>query len=86
MPARTPSAHARPTGAASPAPRDQRYGWVYLFGAVCPVRETGVGLMLLRANTDVLNLHLAAISQKVSLRAFGVITLDGAGWHQTGGR
>jgi transposase len=29
-----------------PAPRDQRYDWAYLFGAICPERETGVGLVL----------------------------------------
>jgi len=33
-----------------------------------------------------MNLHLAEVSRKVSPDAFGVILLDGAGWHQTGGR
>jgi hypothetical protein len=33
-------------GSRPPAPRDQRYDWAYLFGAICPERETGVGLVL----------------------------------------
>ena len=28
------------------APRDQRYEWAYLFGAVCPARDAGVALVL----------------------------------------
>ena len=53
---------------------------------MCPARETGVGLVLPEANAEAMNLHLAAISQKVSAGAFAVVVLDGAGWHQTGGR
>jgi hypothetical protein len=66
--------------------RDQRYDGAYIFGAVCPARETGVALVLPEANAEAMNLHLAAISQKVSPGAFAVVVLDGAGWHQTGGR
>ena len=28
------------------APRDQRYDWAYLFGAVCPARGVGAALVL----------------------------------------
>jgi len=73
-------------GSRPPALRDQRYDWAYIFGAVCPAREIGVGLVLPEANAEAMNLHLAEVSRKVSPDAFGVILLDGAGWHQTGGR
>ena len=33
-----------------------------------------------------MNLHLSEISQHVASGAHAVIVLDGAGWHQTGGR
>jgi transposase len=33
-----------------------------------------------------MNLHLAEISALVASGAHAVITLDGAGWHQTGGK
>ena len=32
------------------APRDRRYAWAYLFGAVCPERAVGAGLVLPYAN------------------------------------
>lgn len=67
-------------------PRDQRYSWAYLFGAVCPARGIGAGLVLPQANTLAMNLHLAEISTLVTPGAHAVITLDGAGWHKLGGR
>jgi hypothetical protein len=48
------------------APRDQRYDWAYIFGAVCPARDTGAALVLPYANTGAMNLHLAEISLRVS--------------------
>ena len=38
------------------------------------------------ANAEAMNLHLAEIGRQVTPGAHAVITLDGAGWHQTGGR
>ena len=68
------------------APRDQRYDWAYIFGAVCPARGVGVGLILPEVNTEAMNLHLAEISRHVAPGAHAVMLLDGAGWHQQGGR
>lgn len=73
-------------GSRPAAPRDQRYTWAYLFGAVCPARGVGAGLVLPAANTDAMNLHLAEIGATVAPGAHAVLTIDGAGWHQTGGR
>lgn len=42
--------------------------------------------MLPFVNTEAMNLHLAEISALVAPGAHAVITLDGAGWHQTGGK
>jgi len=68
------------------APRDQRYDWAYLFGAVCPGRGVGAALVRPSVSTEAMNLHLAEISTQVAVGAHAVITLDGAGWHQTGGK
>jgi transposase len=38
------------------------------------------------ANTDAMNLHLAEIGATVAPGAHAILTIDGAGWHQTGGR
>lgn len=73
-------------GSRPPAPRDQRYDWAYLFGAVCPARDTGAALVLPNVDAEAMTLHLAEISRRVAPGAHAVVTLDGAGWHQTGGR
>ena len=68
------------------APRDQRYSWAYLFGAVCPERGLGAGLVLPCANTQAMNLHLLEISHHVAPGAHAVLILDGAAWHKPGGK
>jgi DDE superfamily endonuclease len=63
------------------APRDRRYAWAYLFGAVCPERAVGAGLVLPLANTEAMRLHLQEVSRQVTPGAHAVLVLDGAGWH-----
>ena len=63
------------------APRDCRYSWAYLFGAVCPERAVGAGLIMPYADTQAMNSHLAEISAAVAPGAHAILVLDGAGWH-----
>ena len=63
------------------APRDTRYQWAYLFGAVCPARGIAAGLVLPFANTEAMNAHLAEIARSVAPGAHALLVLDGAGWH-----
>src|SRR4051794_29641680 len=67
------------------APRDRRYAWAYLFGAVCPERAIGAALVLPYADTEATGLHLAEIGRQVAPGAHAVVVLDGAGWHAAGG-
>jgi hypothetical protein len=45
-------------------PRDTRYEWAYIFGAVCPERTTGAALVMPYADTAAMNAHLAAIAHR----------------------
>ena len=63
--------------------RDRRFTWAYLFGAICPARGTGAGLVMPTVNIDVMDRHLAEISRCVSAGALALLILDGAGWHQS---
>ena len=77
------------------APRDTRYQWAYIFGAVCPARGVAAGLVLPTVNTEAMSAHLAEISRTIAPGAHGVLRrendppdhflilliLDGAGWH-----
>ena len=70
---------SRPRG-----PRDRRYKWAYIFGAVCPERATSAALVLPKANAEMLSLHLAEIAAQVAPGAHAVLVLDGAGYHIAG--
>jgi hypothetical protein len=66
------------------APRDCRYAWSYIFGAICPARGKGAALVLPFVNADAMQRHLREISRTVKRGAHAVIVLDGAGWHGAG--
>ncbi len=65
-------------------PADQRYKSAYLFGAICPARGTGAAIMMPKANTHAMQLHLNEISRAVAKGAHAVVQMDRAGWHTTG--
>lgn len=67
------------------SPRDTRYEWSYIFGAVCPGRAVAAGLILPYVNTEAMNLHLAEIAKTVAPEAHALLVLDGAGWHSSKG-
>lgn len=64
-------------------PKDQRYANAYLFGAICPARDTGTALVLPRADAIAMQHHLDEISRSVAAGAHAVLALDKAGWHTT---
>ena len=53
---------------------------------MCPDRRTGAALVLPCVNAEAMNAHLAEISSQIAAGAHAVLILDGAGWHQSGGR
>ncbi len=63
--------------------RGHRYGYVYLFGAVCAQRGVGIARVADKANTASMNEHSAAVSAAAAPDAHGVIVLDGAGQHRS---
>ncbi|MBO0905474.1 IS630 family transposase [Jiella sp. MQZ13P-4] len=64
-------------------PRDRRYKWAYIFGAVCPTRATSAALVLPRANAEMLQLHLDEIGRQVAEDAHALLVWDGAGYHKS---
>jgi transposase len=66
--------------------RDNRHDSAHLFGAMCPARGVGAAIVMPVMNTAAMNEHLRVISTKVAPSAHAVLVLDGAGWHQTGGK
>ena len=66
------------------AAKDQRTKSAYIFGAICPGRGVGAGLILPRCNTQAMQWHLDEISSQVAPGAHAVLIVDRAGWHTTG--
>jgi hypothetical protein len=67
------------------APRDRRYAWTYLFGAICPARAIGVGLVQPFADKAAMNRHLEEIGRHICPGAHGALVMDRAGWHTAKG-
>ena len=65
------------------APHDQRTQSAYIFGAICPKKGKGAGLVMPRCDTDAMTAHLAEISAAVEPGAHAVLILDQAGWHMS---
>ena len=63
------------------APHDQRTQSAYIFGAICPERGKGAGLVMPRCDSEAMTAHLAEISTMVAPGAHAVVILDQAGWH-----
>jgi len=66
-------------GAAHPIKGGQRLA----FGALCPKKGKGAGLVLPYCDTGAMNEHLKEIAQAVDPGAYAVLILDQAAWHTT---
>jgi hypothetical protein len=65
--------------------RDLRHQAAYLFGAVCPERDTGVALALPTVGTAAMQAMLDELSQAVAPGAHALVIMDRAGWHVADG-
>lgn len=70
-----------PRGSRPVVPLQNEYDWVYLYGAVNPTTGESCALVLPWANTEMMQLHLDAISRQVGPHRHVVLVLDNAGWH-----
>ncbi len=62
-------------------PRDMRRKAAWIFGAVCPARDTGDALVLLVATTEAMQAFLDELTQAVPADRHAVLLIDRAGWH-----
>jgi transposase len=69
------------TGTRPRAVRDRRFKSAWIFGAVCPARDLGVGLVFPKANTAAMAALLQEMSLHVAPGAHALLIIDQAGWH-----
>ena len=65
------------------APSDLGTASAYIFGAICPKKGKGAGLVMPYCDTAAMNEHLQEISLAVDPAAHAVLIVDKAGWHTT---
>ena len=63
--------------------RQRQFISTYIFGAVCPDRDTGCALILPEVNTGMMQIHLDQISEQIQEDYHGIILMDRASWHTT---
>jgi hypothetical protein len=61
--------------------KDLRHSSAYIFGAVCPERDTGVALALPNVSTEGMNLLLEELASQLPEGTHAAVLIDGAGWH-----
>ena len=61
--------------------KDQRYQSAYIFGAVCPARDTGAALVITHVSVAAMNLLLEEVATQLPPGTHAVMLIDNAGWH-----
>lgn len=62
-------------------PRQQQFISAYIFGAVCPRKDKGAAIIMPRANTSCMQVHLDEIGEQIEKGKHAIVVLDKAGWH-----
>ncbi len=63
--------------------RQQQFNSAYIFGAVCPQKDKGVGIIMPYSDTEAMLIHLKHISANISKGRHAIIIMDRASWHTT---
>jgi len=63
---------------------DQRDKSAYIFGAVCPARDTGAALVIPHVSITAMNVLLAEVADQLPRGTHAVMLIDNAGWHIAG--
>ncbi|MBR0684281.1 IS630 family transposase, partial [Roseomonas eburnea] len=61
--------------------KDQRYRSAYIFGAVCPARDTGAALVLTHVSVTAMNLLIEEVASQLPAGTHAAMLIDNAGWH-----
>lgn len=70
-----------PKGSRPRAVKQQQFEYAYLFGAICPATGATEALIVPKANTEGMRLHLKQISQATPEGRYAAVVVDGASWH-----
>lgn len=63
--------------------RQQQFEYAYIFGAVCPLKDQAVGLVMPTIGRNCMQQHLDEIAKHIEPGNHAVIVFDRAAWHTT---
>jgi hypothetical protein len=64
-------------------PKDMRFDYTYIYGAVCSERDIGEAIVIPQGGKEAMQKHLEAISDRIPKDRHGVIVMDRAPWHRS---
>ena len=70
------------TGSRPTAVKQCKHEWVYLYAAVEPATGASAALLAPHVDAGTFNVFLGMVSAELGPDEFGVVILDGAGWHK----
>ena len=65
------------------AVRQQQFEAAYMYGAVCPAEGKAVGIVMPKANSEGMQVHIDMIAAAVTSGKHPVLVVDRAAWHVT---
>jgi transposase len=63
--------------------KDMRFSYTYIYGAVCPERDTGEAIVIDQVSKEAMENHLKIVSQAIPEDRHAVMIMDRAPWHKT---
>ena len=64
-------------------PKDMRFTYTYIYGAICPERDTGEAIVIDQVSKEAMEKHIQAVSKTIPSNHHGVIVMDKAPWHRS---
>ena len=59
------------------------FEYTYIYGAICPERDTGEAIVIGRVSKHAMQKHIDAIGACIPLDRHGVLVMDRAPWHKS---
>ena len=64
-------------------PKDMRFAYTYIYGAICPERDVGEAIVIDQVSKEAMEQHLRTVSYTIPNDRHAVMLMDKAPWHKS---